>query len=140
VVDASCPKCEARKVEGFLNRAEQVLAIVILQVVAPLIPLGIEYLYKNRISDAGMVLTAATFAMATARTSQRVGILIAGLVAGAGFSLVYGAAAYGNAPIPAKLLWSAKMVVILSAVTAIVERFIRHGLEGERALVYRGLR
>jgi hypothetical protein len=35
---------------------------------------------------------------------------------------------------------SQRVGIILSAVTAIVERFIRHGLEGERALVYRGLR
>jgi hypothetical protein len=138
MVDIDCPRCKARTVQGRLNKAEQVGAILILQIVLPLIPLGFEQLYKGAISDAGVILTAATFAMATARSSQRLGILIAGLVAGGAFSIAYGAATYGSAQTPSLVLTAAKGVILLSALVAAIERIIRHGIEGERALVYRG--
>jgi hypothetical protein len=136
--DPGCPRCRARTVQGDLNRAEQVAAILILQIVLPLIPLGIERLYKGAVSDAGVTLTAATFAMTTARSSQRLGILVAGLVAGAAFSIAYGAAMYGSAQTPGLVLMAARAAILVSAVVAAIERVIRHGIEGERALVFRG--
>ena len=136
--DPGCAACQARIVHGRLNKAEQVVAILILQVVLPLVPLGIEYAYKGKISEPGVVLTAATFAMTTARSSQRLGILVTGLVTGVVFSIAYGAAMLGTAQTPTLVLTAAKWTILGAGIVAAIERVIRHGIQGERALVYRG--
>jgi len=107
--------------------------VLLLQILLPLIPLGLEYWINETVQQKNVVLAAAIYVISVGLSSRNIVMLGAGIFASIIFSALYGVMLKADTP-PFGAGWIAFGTIQLAVVIHGFERYNRHVVEGETFL------
>lgn len=113
------------RLPGIAAHWEHYLLCILLHLILPLLPLGIEWWYTGSVSERSLTLGAALYSICIGASSRRAIFFVLTFVAGLVFAIAFGMAAASGPGLPG-IRWAALYCVSGVFLLHALERFIRH--------------
>lgn len=109
-----------------INKYTNFFCSIIVIVVLPFVPIGLQYVFKSQVSQESLALSVAMYSVSMVVNSGYFLLLLLSLLAIMGFSVAYGVIITSTNPTLVNCTGWALFTIIVIALSHIVERYNRH--------------